>query len=176
MTALIVGLAAFGPADPPPAGTFSAVEIEKRFEPYLTADRLLMEVAGAKAVRLPDGRTVLLAVASTAAKDGSAADRLRAEKVCRTKALAAVVAEKEGVRVWRAERLEERTVVTQEAGGTESARSVSDLLQVTTAQVQGVAKDMPVVGRWRSKDGAVIYLALGVILDKNGEYVPATDP
>ena len=48
---------------------------------------------------------------------------------------------------------------------------MSEYLQVTTAQVQGVAKDMPVVGRWRSRDGSVFYLALGVVVDKSGRPV-----
>jgi hypothetical protein len=34
---------------------------------------------------------------------------------------------------------------------------------------------MPVVGRWRSKDGDVYYLALGSRLDKEGEIAEAND-
>ncbi len=37
--------------------------------------------------------------------------------------------------------------------------------------MEGITKDMPVVGRWKSKDGKVFYLAIGTILDKSGEVV-----
>jgi hypothetical protein len=35
---------------------------------------------------------------------------------------------------------------------------------------------MPVVGRWKSKDGDVFYFALGVELGKNGEPVREVAP
>jgi hypothetical protein len=39
---------------------------------------------------------------------------------------------------------------------------------VTKTKVEGIAKDMPVIGRWRSKDGEVFYLAIGSIVGKDG--------
>ena len=153
---------------------FSEVELEEPFSAYLKANPLLMELTGAKVILLKDGRRMVLGVASTAIKDGTAKDRLRVEKVCRTKALAAVVAEKKGVQVAREERLEERTVVVVE-DRKESAKTVSDLLEVTRTRVEGIARDMPVVGRWKSSDGEVFYLAIGVILDLKGEPISKGD-
>ena len=150
------------------ATRFSAVEIDPRFRPILTADPLLMEVTGAKVVDLGGGRRAVLAVASTEVRDGSAGDRLRAEKVCRAKALAAVVADRDGVQVARVEELTERTVVTVDRAG-ERGSSVSDYLQVTRSRVEGMARDMPVVGRWRSRDGAVFYLAVGAVVGPDGQ-------
>jgi len=146
----------------------SDVEIEKPFDGYLAANLLLMEVTGAKVIRLPNGNQMVVAVASTVLKDKSAKDRLRAEKVCRVKALASVVAEKEGVQVAHTEQLKENTVVTLD-NGKETGKNVSELLEITKTKVEGITKDMPVVGRWKSKDGDVFYLAIGVILDKKGE-------
>ena len=71
---------------------FSDVVIEKHFKLYLLGNPLLMEVTGAKVIRQKNGQTVLLSVSSTVLKDDSAKERLRAEKVCRTKALAGIVA------------------------------------------------------------------------------------
>lgn len=149
---------------------FQAVEVEKPFDTYLFANLLLMETAGAKVIRLPDGGRVIVAVASVALKDDTAKTRLDAEKVCRAKALASVVAEKEGVQVFRLERLEEKTVV-ETVGDKETAKSVSELLQVTKTKVEGWARDMSVVGRWRSKDGDVLYLVIGAVYDKHGDPV-----
>jgi nanoRNase/pAp phosphatase (c-di-AMP/oligoRNAs hydrolase) len=126
-----------------------------------------MEVAGAKVIRLAGGRNVILSVASTVMKDGSAGDRLRAERVCRTKAIANVVAEQRGVQVAHMEELTERTRIVID-NQRESGSSVSELLQVTKTKVEGIAKDMPVIGRWRSKDGEVFYLAIGSIVGKDG--------
>lgn len=155
-------------ADNADAKKFSEVEIEKAFDVYLQANPLLMEVTGAKIIRLENGNQVVLAVASTVLKDKSAQDRLRAEKVCRIKALASVVAEKAGVQVAHVEQLKEKTVVILD-NGKETGKSVSELLQITKTKVEGITKDMPVVGRWKSKEGDVFYLAIGIMLDKEGK-------
>lgn len=150
---------------------FSGVEIDEEFRPYLTANVLIMEVTGAKIIReKQSGRNVILAVASTPINDGSAKDRIRAEKVCRAKALASVIAERDGVQVARYERLKDKVTVTIE-DGEERAHSVSELLQVTRTKVEGIARDMPVVGRWKSRDGDTYYLAIGVILDEDAEAI-----
>ena len=91
---------------------------------------------------------MIVSVASTVLKDDSAAERLRAEKVCRTKALASVVAERAGVQVAHSEVLNDKTIVVIIENGREKAKSVSELLEVTKANVSGIARDMPVVGRW----------------------------
>lgn len=154
-------------ADPP---QFANVVIDKQFRPYLLSNPLLMEVTGAKLIRQKSGETILLSVASTVLKDDSPKDRLRAEKVCRTKALAGIVAEKKGVQVCHVETLNEKTEVVIDEKG-ETGKSVSELLQVTKTKVEGITKDMPVIGRWRSKDGMVFYLAIGSRLDQKGDVV-----
>ncbi len=170
MTGLLL-LSVLAVAGGPQAGEdFADVEIEKPFDAYLSANRLLMEVAGAKVIRLKGGRQVVLAVASTVLKDNTAKDRLRAERVCRVKALASVAAEKQGVQVCHTEEVKEKTVLVID-NEKETGKSVSELLQVTKTRVEGLVKDMPVVGRWRSKQGDVFYLALGVVLDGKGEPV-----
>ena len=147
---------------------FIDVVIDKHFTPYLLSNPLLMEVTGAKVIREKKGRTILFSVASTVLKDDSAKERLRAEKVCRIKALAGMVAEKNGVQVWHVETLNEKTKVVIDEKG-ETGTSISELLQVTRTKVEGITKDMPVIGHWRSKDGEVFYVAIGVILDDTGE-------
>jgi hypothetical protein len=54
-------------------------------------------------------------------------------------------------------------------GGKESGKSVSELLQSTKTKVQGITKEMPVVGRWKSKEGDVFYLAIGIVCDSKGD-------
>jgi hypothetical protein len=147
---------------------FTDVVIDKRFKSYLQSNPLLMEVTGAKVIREKRGRLVLMSVASTVLKDESPSERLRAEKVCRVKAFAGMVAEKKGVQVCHVETLKEKTEVVID-NHIETGTSVSELIQVTQIKVEGITKDMPVIGRWRSKDGTVFYLAIGSFLDENGE-------
>ena len=157
-------------AEPSAADKFSDVQIAKPFEHYLLASPLLMESAGAKVIKLPQSRSLVVAVASTVLKDDSAKERLRAEKVCRVKALAALVQEKKGVQVFHTEESTDRTVIVN-VDGKEHGKSVSEFLEVTKTKVQGIAKDMPVVGRWKSKDGEVFYLAIGGVVDKKGDII-----
>ena len=157
-------------AEPSAAETFSDVRIDKPFDSYLLANPLLMESTGAKVIKLSKKRSLVMAVASTVLKDNSPREKLRAEKVCRVKALAALVQEQKGVQVFHTEESMDRTVIVN-VDGKEHGKSVSDFLEVTKTKVQGIAKDMPVVGRWKSKEGDVFYLAIGGIVDKNGDVV-----
>ena len=170
MTTLLTGLLLLPLLSAGEEERFSDVRIEKPFDRYLLASPLLMESTGAKVVKLSKKRTLVLAVASTALKDNSAAERLRAEKVCKLKAFAALVQEQKGVHVFHAEKATDNTlVVTEDDQGAQ--RSVSSLLEVTETRVEGIAKDMPVVGRWKSKEGDVFYLAIGGIVNKKGNLV-----
>ena len=87
---LVVMLLMVAGDDPKLAQRFSDLEIDDAFRPYLASNVLIMELTGAKVIRLPRGKTVIISVASTPLKDGSAKDRLRAEKVCRVKALSLI--------------------------------------------------------------------------------------
>lgn len=168
MSGLFVLVAAFGCSSDEGSPRFVNIEIEQPFGKYLLENPLLMAVGGVKVIHLKNGNRMVIAVASTPVKDDSAQERLRAEKVCRTKALANAVAEKNGVQVFHVEQVKEKTVVVLD-GEKETAKSVSELLQLTRTKVEGVGKDMPVVGRWKSKEGDVFYLAIGIVLDKKGE-------
>lgn len=167
--ALLLSLLCLG-AEPAAADKFSEVQIEKPFDRYLLANPLLMESTGAKIITLPDNRRVVVSVASTVLKNKSAKDRLRAERVCRTKAFAYVVQEQEGMKVFHVEQSTDKAIIVN-VDGKEHGRSVSEFFEMTKSKVEGIAKDMPVVGKWKSNDGEVFYLAIGAIYDKKGNAV-----
>jgi hypothetical protein len=155
-------------------GAATNLRLDPEFAPYLTADPLLMEMEGAKIVKLDAGlertadepvRVLVLGVASSVLKDGSAADRKRAETVARNRAYAHIVAEKTGVQVARSETLDKKVVVTIEEDGRETGSSVSEYLETTRADLQGRTRAFPVVGRWTSPDGTLFYVAVGGILE-----------
>jgi len=154
----------------PAADKFADVQIEKPFSRFLMANPLLMESTGAKIIKLSGNRSLVVAVASTVLKDKSPDERLRAEKVCKLKAFAYIVQEQKGVQVYHAEESKDKTIIVND-NGKERGASVSESLEVTKTKVEGIAKDMPVVGRWKSKEGDVFYLAIGGIVNKKGELV-----
>ena len=151
-------------------GKFTHVKIDKPFAQYLLAEPLLMEITSAKIITLENDHTMLLAVASVVLKDNAAQTRVDAEKICRVKALREFVGTRDGVQIVAVEKIEDNIVV-KIINGKETAVSVSKYLDLTEARVNGITKDMPVVGRWKSSDGEVFYLAIGAILDKQGKRV-----
>lgn len=140
--------------------------LDPEFAPYLLAEPLLMETDGAKVIGLDDGRVLVLGVASAVLRDGSAADRKRAETVARQRALAHVVAEKSGVQVARAETILRKTTVTIDDASGERAESVADYLETTQAKLRGATRDFPIVGRWTSEDGTLASVAVGGFLER----------
>lgn len=143
-------------------------QAEPQFEKYFKANPLILEISGVKVIRLKDGCSVVISVASTELVDTSPSERLRAEKVCRIKCDIAVLKEKQGVYIAHSESLTSvATPVSTQSGA--SQRSLAEVLEVTTAKVEGLVKSMPPVGRWKSGDGKVFFLATGAILNKNGE-------
>jgi hypothetical protein len=156
-----------------PAGVAN-LRLDPEFAGYLTADPLLMEVEGAKVIRLDAGldatsdeprRLLVLGVASSAIQDGSASDRKRAETIARNRAYAHIVAEKTGLTVARSETIGKKTTVTIELDGREAGASVAEYLETTQARVTGMTKGFPIVGRWTSPDGTLLYVAVGGLLD-----------
>jgi len=149
------------------------LRLDPEFAGILMADPLLMEVEGAKVIRLDAGleamsdepvRLLVLGVASSALQDGSAADRKRAETIARNRAYAHIVAEKTGLTVARSETVAKKTIVTIEEDGRETGTSVAEYLESTQAGVKGMTKGFPIVGRWTSPDGTLFYVAVGGIL------------
>lgn len=156
-----------------PAGATN-LRLDPEFAGYLTGNPLLMEVEGAKVIRLDAGldttsdeprRLLVLGVASSALQDGSAADRKRAETIARNRAYAHIVAEKTGLTVARSETIGKKTTVTIEADGRETGTSVAEYLETTQAGVKGMTKGFPIVGRWTSPDGTLFYVAVGGIVE-----------
>lgn len=156
-----------------PAGATN-LRLDPEFAGYLTGNPLLMEVEGAKVIRLDAGldttsdeprRLLVLGVASSALQDGSAADRKRAETIARNRAYAHIVAEKTGLTVARSETIGKKTTVTIDEDGRETGTSVAEYLETTQAGVKGMTKGFPIVGRWTSPDGTLFYVAVGGIVE-----------
>ena len=133
------------------------------FAACLKADPILLQVGGSRIIVLPrTNQAVIVSVASTAVKDNAAADRVRMQKVCRSKALAELLAQEKGLQVKYALWAEDKTVVVYEDGKEETA-SLEGTLETTSAQVEGFVQAMPVVATWYSAAGDMFFLAIGTV-------------
>jgi hypothetical protein len=140
---------------------FREVAIEKPFDVYLKQHPFVMELAGAVLVEPESGQWLLIGVGKTLLKDDSVEELLRAEKVCTLKARAAAIGERDGSVITHFKRVEDRILVVTDDAGREKAVAVSERLKITQEKVEGIAKNLPVVGRWRSENGKQFYLAVG---------------
>jgi len=149
---------------------FARAELTPPFDEYLTANPLLMEVGGAIVVELGANRRALVGISKTILNSDTSEEILRAETVCKLKARAALIAERDGSEITYLKQVKDRIEIVKE-GDAEKATSVSELTRIGTEKIKGIARGANVVGRWRSADGKIFYLAVGVHLDAKGEPV-----
>jgi len=144
------------------ADAFRDVSIEEPFDSALTKSRLLMESGGARIILNPDGSRLIIGVGRTSYdKRGSAQQRLSKERVARLNAFRELTAQTSPIHIVHRERLEEKSRVETISGAESRVQAIEDYLSVTTSQFDAVAKDLPVVGKWYSAEGDVLYVAIG---------------
>ena len=143
--------------------SFSNVQIEGQFQPFLAANPLLMEMTGAKVVKFEDGSRLLLAVGCTDVRPNSPQEQMRRRTVTRSKAQAQLTSELVGVQVSTSSKFSEQTMITVE-NGAEKGISLSESLEITESRAKAIIPGLPVIGTWMSKDGGLFYLAIGKIL------------
>jgi len=160
---------------PPLSEKFTKVEITKPFDVYLRKNPLLMDLTGAILIEIGPERWVVIGIAKTILKDESPEEFLRAEKVCALKAKAAIIAERDGAQISYFKRVKDTIEIVKDENG-EKTKSLSERTKITEERVKGMIKGMPVVGRWRSENGKLFYLAVGVVCDKKGEPVVEKKP
>lgn len=142
--------------------SFSNVQIEESFRPFLAANPLLMEITGAKVVKFEDGSRLLLAVGCTDVRPNSPQEQMRRRTVGRAKAQAQLTSELAGVQVSTSSKFSEQSAITVE-NGVEKGISLSESLEITESRAKAIIPGLPMIGTWMSKDGGLFYLAIGKI-------------
>jgi hypothetical protein len=59
------------------------------------------------------------------------------------------------------ETVEEKSRIETLDGGQQRGEAIEEYLSVTTSQFETVVKDLPVVGKWYSAEGDVLFIAIG---------------
>jgi len=140
--------------------------IEPEHAPLLKAHPLLMESPGAKVIKTEKG-FVLIGVGSAVILGQGSRHRIDAEKIATSKARAALVGERDGIRVFQKTTANEKTTITL-AEGMETGKSVSSITQINKEVISGAVVGSSVIGRWRSEDLEVVFVAVLVEIDKGG--------
>ena len=134
--------------------------------PLLKANPLLMEIPGAKVIKTETG-FVLIGVGSAIIQGNTSKDRIAAEKIATIKARATLVGERDGILVFQKTTANEQTTITQ-IDNKEMGKSVSTITQINQETISGAITGSEIIGRWRSEDREVMFVALLVQLDKSG--------
>jgi hypothetical protein len=160
---VVVGLAVTAAGPHASAGDrFSGVTIEPPFAAVLEKSQLLMEAGGAKIVVNPDGSRLLIGVGQVAFdKKSPAQQRLNKERVARQNALRELAAQTSPIQIVHRETVEEKSRIETLDGGQQRGEAIEEYLSVTTSQFETVVKDLPVVGKWYSAEGDVLFIAIG---------------
>ncbi len=144
------------------ADGFTNITIDPPFEAVLEKSRLLMETGGAKIIVNPDGSRLVISVGQVAYdKKAPAQQRLNKERVARIKALRDLTAQTSPIQIVHREKLEEKSRVETLGGGEQRGEAIEEYLSVTTSEFEAVVKDLPVVGKWCSAEGDILYIAIG---------------
>ena len=134
--------------------------------PLLKANPLLMEIPGAKVIKTETG-FVLIGVGSAEIKGNSSKGRIAAEKIATSKARGALIGERDGILVFQKTTVNEKTTITQ-VDNKETGKSVSNITQINRENISGAITGSEVIGRWRSDDREVVFVAVLVQIDKSG--------
>lgn len=154
-------------------GSFQSPIVELAIEPeherWLKASPLLLETPGAKIIKTDSG-FVLIGVGSSVITGKGSTHRLAAEKIAATKARAAIVGQKDGIRVYEKTRLDEETKITIN-DQKESGKSVSTITQINEEVISGAVKGSEIIAKWYSEDKEVRFVAVVLIINKMGKVI-----
>ena len=145
-------------AKPP---VFINAKIEEPYKTHLLKNPLLMEIPGAKVIKLLSGKTLIVGVASTTIGDKSL---VNADVVLRAKADGQIIMLTGAVLVAVEEVIDDVTVITTE-NGKETGKFVEEYRLKIKSTIKQSGKRLPVVGRWNSPDGESLFYAVGIIID-----------
>lgn len=144
------------------ADRFVDVAIESPFDAVLAKNPLLMNTGGAKVIVNPDGTRLVIGVGQVAYdKKASAQQRLNKERTARIKALRDLTAQTSPIQIVHREKVDEQSRVETIDGGEQRGQAIEEYLSVTTSQFEAVVKDLPVVGKWYSAEGDILFIAIG---------------
>ncbi len=70
-----------------------------------------------------------------------------------------MIGQRNGARITYLKRVRDHIEISNDDNG-EHLKSMAERTLLTEERIHGIAKNMPVVGRWRSKNGKLYYMAV----------------
>lgn len=146
---------------------FQNFKIDPLFQTSFFDNPFWFEQTGVKIVKLKNGNIILILIGSAVLKNNTPNAKSEAEKIANIRALANFASSIYGVQVSRIEKLNEKNQIIIE-NDKEVNKSISEHLEITETKVNGLVKNMQVIGTWYSNDGSIFYLAIGKSINKDG--------
>ena len=146
---------------------FQNFKIDPLFQKLFLDNPFWFEQTGVKIVKLKNKNTILISIGSAVLKNNTPNAKSEAEKIANIRALANFASSIHGVQVSRIEKLNEKNQIIIE-NDKEVNKSISEHLEITETKVNGLVKNMQVIGTWYSNDGSIFYLAIGKSINKDG--------
>ena len=149
---------------------FQNFKIGPLFQKLFLDNPFWFEQTGVKIVKLKNGNPILILIGSAVLKNNTLNAKSEAEKIANIRALANFSSSIHGVQVSRIEKLNEKNQIVVE-NDKEVSKNISEHLEITETKVNGLVKNMQVIGTWCSNDGSIFYLAIGKSINKDGLHV-----
>jgi hypothetical protein len=137
---------------------FQSMVIDPSFHDALIQDREFMKKGGAKVFAMNDGSCLLIGIAKTFPDGGSPETILRAKREGEILARAEILSFSGDIQISTSRVAKTGSLQTEKTNGTVS---LSSFLQITETKVEGIIRQLPIVGTWWSEDNRTLYVAVG---------------
>ena len=145
---------------------FRSIVIEAQFYDVLIQHPEFMQEGGAKVFSLNDGSCLLLGIAKTFPDGRSPETILRAKREGEILARAEILSFSGDIQISTSRVAKTGSLQTEKTNGT---ILLSSFLQITETRVEGIIWQLPIVGTWWSEDNKTLYVAVGKIVDWEGQ-------
>lgn len=143
---------------------FKQVEIEAPFRDLLVRYPVFMDQGGARLFEGDDGRLVLIGIGKVFPEDHRAEAMSQVRRKGEIRARAAILELGESIEISTVRRQREGSLI-----------SLSSFFQVTETRVEGMIRQLPVVGSWWSRNHSTFYVAVGKMVDPDSHQLILTD-
>lgn len=131
---------------------FREVEIEAPFHNLLLNHPEFMEEGGARVFIGEDGTKYLIGISKVISEDNNEESIQQAIRIGEILSRTAILEFKEGIEISNYRKLKECA---------DNKISLSSFFQVTEARVEGIVKNLPIIGSWWSPNRNTLYVAVG---------------
>jgi len=145
---------------------FRTIAIESQFYDVLIQHPGFMKEGGARLFDLNDSSCLLIGIARTFLDNRLPQTILRAKREGEILARTEILSFSGDIQISTSRVAKTGSLQTEKTNGT---ISLSSFLQITETKVEGIIRQLPIVGTWWSEDNKTLYVAVGKIVGQEGQ-------